>query len=148
MGPCSRAGKVCHDRWPSDQGVLIKWHGELHCVGRSHQQDLGATGWPEIGELEIPGISVNTSAMAENVDSVAAICHTSATDDKWYVSYTQDPTMTQTARCLSSKGSASTTHHFSVGWKSSHTLLREVKWSFWQLSMGPPVCWSGVSLVT
>ena len=48
-----------------------------------------ATGWPEIGELEIPGISVNTSSMAENVDSVAAICHTSATDDKWYVSYTQ-----------------------------------------------------------
>ena len=39
MGPCSRAGQVCHDRWPSDQGVLIKWHGELHCVGRSHQQD-------------------------------------------------------------------------------------------------------------
>lgn len=27
--------------------------------------------------------------MAENVDSVAAICHSSATDDKWYVSYSQ-----------------------------------------------------------
>lgn len=27
--------------------------------------------------------------MAENVDSVAAICHSIATDDKWYVSYSQ-----------------------------------------------------------
>ena len=37
-----------------------------------------------------PQASQSTSApWAENMDSVAAVCHTSATNVKWYVSYTQ-----------------------------------------------------------
>ena len=39
-------------------------------------------------EFEIPGISVNTSIAPEDVDSVAALCHTNNTEVQWYVAHT------------------------------------------------------------
>ncbi|KAB0384517.1 hypothetical protein FD755_006434, partial [Muntiacus reevesi] len=47
-----------------------------------------ATGWLEVQEFETPGISVNTSIVLEDVDSVAAICHTNNTEVQWYVAHT------------------------------------------------------------
>uniref|UniRef100_A0A8C0L3J2 CEA cell adhesion molecule 18 n=1 Tax=Canis lupus dingo TaxID=286419 RepID=A0A8C0L3J2_CANLU len=48
-----------------------------------------ATGWLEIQELESnPEIWANTSSVVEDVDSVAAICYTNATNIRWYVDYT------------------------------------------------------------
>nr|XP_055167179.1 carcinoembryonic antigen-related cell adhesion molecule 18 isoform X2 [Nyctereutes procyonoides] len=48
-----------------------------------------ATGWLEIQELESnPEIWANTSSVVEDVDSVAAICYTNATNVRWYVDYT------------------------------------------------------------
>ncbi|CAI9160976.1 unnamed protein product, partial [Rangifer tarandus platyrhynchus] len=47
-----------------------------------------ATGWLEVREFEIPGISVNTSIVLEDVDSVVAICHTNNTEVQWYVAHT------------------------------------------------------------
>ncbi|XP_045712254.1 carcinoembryonic antigen-related cell adhesion molecule 18 [Phyllostomus hastatus] len=55
--------------------------------------DLGsgtqrATGWLEIQVLEgDPVLSVNTSSVAENMDSVVAFCSTNATKIVWYVNY-------------------------------------------------------------
>lgn len=47
-----------------------------------------ATGWLDILELESkPDIWANTSAVAEHLGSVAAICYTNATNIKWYVNY-------------------------------------------------------------
>ncbi|KAB1273709.1 Carcinoembryonic antigen-related cell adhesion molecule 18 [Camelus dromedarius] len=46
-----------------------------------------ATGWLKIQELEIPGISVNTSSVVEDMESVAAVCDTNATNVTWYVDY-------------------------------------------------------------
>nr|XP_020746169.1 carcinoembryonic antigen-related cell adhesion molecule 18-like [Odocoileus virginianus texanus] len=61
-----------------------------------------ATGWLEVqgfhimalclfkvkNEFEIPGISVNTSIVLEDVDSVVAICHTNNTKVQWYMAHT------------------------------------------------------------
>uniref|UniRef100_H2NZW5 CEA cell adhesion molecule 18 n=1 Tax=Pongo abelii TaxID=9601 RepID=H2NZW5_PONAB len=45
-----------------------------------------ATGWLEVLELgSNPGISVNARALVENMDSVAADCHTNVTNITWYV---------------------------------------------------------------
>ncbi|XP_066127461.1 carcinoembryonic antigen-related cell adhesion molecule 18 isoform X2 [Saccopteryx bilineata] len=48
-----------------------------------------ATGWLEVQELEDnPGISANVSSVVEEMDPVAAFCHTNITDAtkiKWYV---------------------------------------------------------------
>uniref|UniRef100_G3QCZ7 CEA cell adhesion molecule 18 n=1 Tax=Gorilla gorilla gorilla TaxID=9595 RepID=G3QCZ7_GORGO len=45
-----------------------------------------ATGWLEVLELgSNPGISVNASSLVENMDSVAADCHTNVTNITWYV---------------------------------------------------------------
>ncbi|XP_053460413.1 carcinoembryonic antigen-related cell adhesion molecule 18 isoform X1 [Nycticebus coucang] len=45
-----------------------------------------ATGWLEIVELESnPGISVNATSLVENMDSVAAYCHTNVTKVTWFV---------------------------------------------------------------
>ncbi|KAM5297045.1 cell adhesion molecule CEACAM18 isoform 1-T5 [Glossophaga mutica] len=49
-----------------------------------------ATGWLEIQVLEgDPVLSVNTSSVAENMDSVAAFCSTNATKILWYVNALQ-----------------------------------------------------------
>ncbi|XP_064436675.1 carcinoembryonic antigen-related cell adhesion molecule 18 [Mirounga angustirostris] len=48
-----------------------------------------ATGWLDIQEAEgKPGIWANASSLVEDMDAVAAICHTNATTVKWYVDYT------------------------------------------------------------
>uniref|UniRef100_A0A8C3WKX1 Ig-like domain-containing protein n=1 Tax=Catagonus wagneri TaxID=51154 RepID=A0A8C3WKX1_9CETA len=46
-----------------------------------------ATGWLEIQELQIPQISVNTTSVIEDIDSVAANCYTNDTNVRWYVNY-------------------------------------------------------------
>uniref|UniRef100_F6Z9E3 CEA cell adhesion molecule 18 n=1 Tax=Callithrix jacchus TaxID=9483 RepID=F6Z9E3_CALJA len=47
-----------------------------------------ATGWLEVVELgSDPSLSVNATSLVENMDSVAANCHTNATNITWYVNY-------------------------------------------------------------
>ncbi|XP_043756558.1 carcinoembryonic antigen-related cell adhesion molecule 18-like [Cervus elaphus] len=47
-----------------------------------------ATGWLEVQEFETLDISVNASIVLEDVDSMAAICHTNNTEVQWYVAHT------------------------------------------------------------
>nr|XP_036881547.1 carcinoembryonic antigen-related cell adhesion molecule 18 isoform X1 [Manis javanica] len=47
-----------------------------------------ATGWLEVRELERdPVIWANTTSVGEDMDPVAAFCHTNGTNIKWYVNY-------------------------------------------------------------
>ncbi|XP_011236174.1 carcinoembryonic antigen-related cell adhesion molecule 18 [Ailuropoda melanoleuca] len=49
-----------------------------------------ATGWLEVQDVEgKPDIWANASSLVEDMDSVAAICYTNATNVKWYVDYVQ-----------------------------------------------------------
>ncbi|XP_061029844.1 carcinoembryonic antigen-related cell adhesion molecule 18 [Eubalaena glacialis] len=79
----------------SNTGTLMIQRSQLNDTGNYTVQvdaingTQRATGWLKIRELEIPRISVNTTSVVDDMDSVTATCYTNDSNVKWYVNYVQ-----------------------------------------------------------